>query len=93
MEQKTGTAEELLKDLKENGKVTIATGSIPLDRVLAKVRIDVDNALQQLLEQSQLPLFLFDYVVTSVLADIRKADLDVLRTQNLDAKILDMKEE
>lgn len=55
---------------------------ISLEVLMAKVRADVDGCLEKILSESNLPLFLFDYVVTSVLADIRKADVDMLRMQS-----------
>lgn len=69
--------ENIEEALKING--TFEPADVPLEFALAKVRNDVDTALQTILEQSQLPLFLFDYVITSVLADIRKADADTTR--------------
>lgn len=56
-----------------------ATAEISLETLMACTRNDVDNCLQKILERSRLPLFLFDYVVMSVVADIRKADMDTLR--------------
>lgn len=78
-EHKNGDMEELIEDLQDSGTFHSEEGTVPLETAIAKVRIDVDNALQQILAESQIPLFLFDYIVTSVLADIRKADLDMIR--------------
>lgn len=73
--EKTGTVEELQKDLAECG----FHPQKPLDVAMAEARAQIDNALQGILQGSGLPLYLFDYLVTSVLADIRKADLDTMR--------------
>lgn len=79
-EEKTGTVQELLEDVKECG--FHPTEEPPLEVRLTQARLQIDEAFQQILQQSGLPLVLFDYAVTSVLADIRKADADTLRLHN-----------
>ena len=76
-----GTFEDFKKDMEQCGFHSTADEvEIPLESALAKTRIAIDNAMQKILVESQLPIFLFDYLVTSVLCDIRKADLDTLRS-------------
>ena len=50
-----------------------------LESILALTRLKLDNAIQAILAESGLPLYLFDYLISSVQNDIRKADADVLR--------------
>lgn len=76
--EKSGTLEDLQEDMKQCGFHSDDTQP-SLDCVMASARIDIDNALREILAKSELPLFLFDYLVTSVQADIRKADLDAIR--------------
>lgn len=79
-EEKTGTIQEFIEDTKECG--FHPTEELPLEVRLTQARLQIDEAFQKILTDSKLPLSIFDYVVTSVLADIRKADADTLRLNN-----------
>lgn len=79
---KSGTLEELKKDMEQCGFHPDPACS--LEAGMAKARMQIDIALAQILQESGLPLFLFDYLVTSVQSDIRKADLDTIRMQSAD---------
>ena len=81
-EKKTGTMEDLKKDMEECGFYP-DNPQPPLEAVMADARMKIDNALQSILAESKLPLFLFDYLITSVQCDIRKADLDTIRIANM----------
>ena len=87
-EFKTGTIEELNEDLKTCGfkEEPIAPVQINLEGAMAIARTKLDTAVRNILSESGLSLSLFDYVATSVLADIRKADIDTLRINNLSTK-------
>ena len=78
MEKKSGSLQELQQDIDQCG-LHPDTGQQPLEAAMAAARMKVDDALQGILQESHLPLYIFDYLVTSVLCDIRKADLDTLR--------------
>ena len=80
-EEKSGTLEELQKDMKQCGFHNTAE-DVPLEIKITQTRVQVDNLFQQILVETGLPLYLFDYVVTNVLADIRKADADTTRLSN-----------
>jgi hypothetical protein len=91
-EVKEGTVKELAEDIKACGfypgeqlkPVEDKTESeIPIEQAIAKTKLELDASIQEILSHSGLPLYLFDYLITSVLADIRKADLDILRTQKV----------
>lgn len=86
VEHKTGTMQELMEDVKQCGfypdKPTDES-EVRLDITMAKTKLQVDEAMQNILASSGLPLYLFDYIVTSVLSDIRKADLDTIRTTHI----------
>lgn len=58
---------------------TLTLDTALMENVMASTRMKIDNAMQTILQESGLPLYLFDYLVTSVQADIRKADMDLLR--------------
>ena len=75
-QQKKGTTEELMEDIKNCGFHSVEPS---LEAILATARMEIDNSMQDILTRSKLPLYLFDYLVMSVLADIRKADLDTIR--------------
>ena len=75
-EHKTGTTEEFMEDAKNCGFHPVEPS---LEAILATARMEIDNSMQDILARSKLPLYLFDYLVMSVLADIRKADLDMIR--------------
>jgi hypothetical protein len=75
-QRKTGTAEEFAEDVKKCGFHPVEPS---LEAILATARMEIDNSMQDILTRSKLPLYLFDYLVMSVLADIRKADLDAIR--------------
>ena len=79
-EEKSGTLEELQEDMKQCGFHTVE--ELPLDVRITQARLQIDDTFQKILMDSKLPLYLFDYIVTSVLADIRKADADTLRLDN-----------
>jgi hypothetical protein len=79
-EEKTGTIEELHADMKQCG--FHKADDVPLEVKMSQVRLQVDDMFQRMLVESELPLYLFDYVVMSVLADIRKADADTARLSN-----------
>ena len=86
-EEKSGTLEELQEDMKQCGFHTVedtdpSIGELPLDVRITQARLQIDDIFQKILTDSKLPLYLFDYIVTSVLADIRKADADTLRLDN-----------
>ena len=72
---KTASMEEFERDLKECGLHPLP----PLEVVMAETRMQIDEALSNILERSGLPLYLFDYLLTSVQNDMRKADLDTMR--------------
>lgn len=76
-ETKTGTIEDFQKDLDSCG--FYPEPELPLDAQMAATRIRLDEAIQQILAESGLPLFLFDYLIASVQNDIRKADADMIR--------------
>lgn len=78
--EKTGTLEELKADMEQCG---FYPDTPPLESTMALARIKIDNALRGILTESNLPLYLFDYLITSVQADIRKADLDTERAKYL----------
>lgn len=80
-EEKSGTLEELQEDMKQCGFHNTAE-DVPLEIKITQARVQVDNLFQQILVETGLPLYLFDYVVTNVLADIRKADADTTRLSN-----------
>ena len=88
-EVKEGTVKELAEDIKacgfypEEPAKTKSDAEIPIEQAIAKTKLELDASIQEILSHSGLPLYLFDYLVTSVLADIRKADLDILRTQKV----------
>lgn len=75
MEKRTGTIEDLKRDIENSG----FHEQPPLETVVARTRMQIDDALTKILAESGLPLFLFDYLITSVQNDIRKADLDMMR--------------
>lgn len=75
MEKRAGTIEDLKHDIENSG----FHPEPPLEIVMAKTRMQIDDALTKILQESRLPLFLYDYLITSVQNDIRKADLDMLR--------------
>ena len=75
MEKRTGTLEDLKRDIENCG----FHPAPPLETVVARTRMQIDDALTKILAESGLPLFLFDYLITSVQNDIRKADLDMMR--------------
>lgn len=79
-EEKTGTIQEFIEDAKNCG--FHPTEELPLEVRLTRARLQIDEAFQKILTDSKLPLSVFDYVVTSVLADIRKADADTIRLSN-----------
>lgn len=81
-EEKSGTLEELQADMKQCGFHPDETES-QLEGLMALTRMKIDNALQEILAESNLPLFLFDYLITSVQSDIRKADLDTTRVSRM----------
>lgn len=81
-EEKTGTIEELQADMKQCGFHPDEAES-QLEGLMALTRMKIDNALQEILAESNLPLFLFDYLITSVQSDIRKADLDTTRVSRM----------
>ena len=72
-EERSGTLEDLQRDIENSGFQP------PLETVLAETRMKIDDALSGILAESKLPLFLFDYLITSVQNDMRKADLDMIR--------------
>ena len=76
-QEKHGTLEELKEDIKNSGFHQDVQPA--LETVLAQTRMQIDNALTDILSKSGLPLFLFDYLISSVQNDIRKADLDMIR--------------
>lgn len=78
-ETKTGTLEELQKDLDACGFYPEPEPERTLDSIMSATRIKLDNAIQSILMESGLPLYLFDLLITSVQNDIRKADLDMIR--------------
>lgn len=78
-EEKHGTLEELKEDIKNCGFHADSDMQVSLETLLAQTRIQIDTALTEILQKSGLPLFLFDYLISSVQNDIRKADLDVIR--------------
>lgn len=81
---KSGTLEELQKDMAECGfHPDEIQNTVPLEMMMAKAKIQLDSAVQQILQESGLPLYLFDYLIASVQADIRKADNDLLRVKNV----------
>jgi hypothetical protein len=80
-EQKTGTVEEFMDDLKNCGFHETAEPS--LESIMAVARAEIDTAMQDILARSKLPLYLFDYLIISVLADIRKADIDSVRINKM----------
>lgn len=88
-EVKEGTVKELAEDIKacgfypEEPAETKTEAEIPIEQAIAKTKLELDASIQEILSHSGLPLYLFDYLITSVLADIRKADLDILRTQKV----------
>ena len=88
-EVKEGTVKELAEDIKacgfypEEPAEDKAESEIPIEQAIAKTKLELDASIQEILSHSGLPLYLFDYLITSVLADIRKADLDILRTQKV----------
>lgn len=88
-EVKEGTVKELAEDIKacgfypEEPAENNVESEIPIEQAIAKTKLELDASIQEILSHSGLPLYLFDYLITSVLADIRKADLDILRTQKV----------
>lgn len=72
-EERSGTLEDLQRDIENSGPQP------PLETILADTRMKIDEALSSILAESKLPLFLFDYLITSVQNDMRKADLDMIR--------------
>lgn len=79
-EEKSGTLEELQEDMKQCG---FHEEKPPLESTMALARIKIDDALRGILAESDLPLYLFDYLITSVQSDIRKADLDTERVKRI----------
>lgn len=79
-EEKTGTLEELQEDMKQCG--FHKADDVPLEVKMSQARLQVDDVFQRILMDTGLPLHLFDYVVMSVMADIRKADADTSRLSN-----------
>lgn len=75
MEKRAGTIEDLKRDIENSG----FHPDPPLEAVMAQARMQIDDALAKILAESKLPLFLFDYLISSVQNDIRKADLDIIR--------------
>ena len=76
-EQKTGTFEDLQKDLDDCGfKESPIQLEANVESVMAIARMKLDTAVRNILNESGLSLSLFDYVIMSVIADIRKADAD-----------------
>lgn len=72
-EERSGTLEDLQRDIENSGPQP------PLETILADTRMKIDEALSSILAESKLPLFLFDYLISSVQNDMRKADLDMIR--------------
>lgn len=72
-EERSGTLEDLQRDIENSGPQP------PLETTLADARMKIDEALSSILAESKLPLFLFDYLISSVQNDMRKADLDMIR--------------
>ena len=86
--KKTGDIEELKKDLEKCGfypdpecEEVARQVTMPLDAKLAVTRVRLDEAIREILEQSGLPLHLFDLLLDSIQSDIRKADADATRFQ------------
>jgi len=71
--EKTGTKEEFLEDMKNCGFHQEPTTA----QKMAYARMKIDDALQSILAESGLDLYLFDCLITSVQNDIRKAALDL----------------
>lgn len=78
--EKTGTLEELKKDIENSGIHLDPDPQPPLEVILAQTRMRIDEALTKILTEAGIPLFLFDYLISSVQNDIRKADLDLIRS-------------
>ena len=72
-EERSGTLEDLQRDIANSGPQPL------LETVLAETRMKIDDALSSILAESKLPLFLFDYLITSVQNDMRMADLNMIR--------------
>lgn len=85
-EYKSGTEEELQKDLESCGVYKYDASEVSLEVALALTRTKLDTTIRSILVESGLSLSLFDYVLTSVLADIRKADADTIRMNSIPTK-------
>lgn len=85
-EYKSGTEEELKKDLESCGFYQQDASEVSLEVALALTRTKLDTVIRNVLAESGLSLSLFDYVLTSVLADIRKADADTIRMNSIPTK-------
>ena len=84
-EIKHGTEEELRRDLDSCGFREFAT-PMDVETAMALTRTKLDTTIRKIIGESGLSLSLFDYVLTSVLSDIRKADADTQRINSLGTK-------
>lgn len=82
--EKSGTIEDLQKDMEESRLEPFPM--VPLEIAMAVTREKLDTSIREILEQSGLSIYLFDYCLQSVMADVRKADQDQIRLQSLPQK-------
>ena len=86
VEYKQGTEEELQKDLETCGAYQYDSSEVDLETAFALTRAKLDVTIRNIISESGLSLSLFDYVLMSIMADIRKADADTLRMNNIPTK-------
>lgn len=84
---KTGTKEELEKDLAES--VFHEEKRDPLEVTMARTRLQLDGTIQQILADSGLPIYLFLFLMKDIENDMREADMHVFRANFKRKEILD----
>lgn len=76
--EREGTKEELEKDLESSG---FHEEREPLEVTLARTRLQLDDAVQHILADSGLPIYLFIFLMKDIENDMREADMNVVRAR------------